>query len=135
VPEVPETPDVPIEVPEVPAEPDEPEPVPPPPPKPNACIDENPILFCLFVLHYTPTMMSTVPLTQVIVIPFKGELGVGEDIVSTWFASNVMALGVKPLNGKEPNTVQELPELGSMLTICAPSAVKSSNEPEESVVV
>jgi hypothetical protein len=109
--------------------------VPPPPPKPNACIDENPILFCLFVLHYTPTMMSIVPLIQVTVIPFNGELGLGADIVSTWFASNVMALGLNPLNGKEPNTVQELEELGSMLIICAPSAVKISNEPEESVVV
>ena len=135
MPEVPETPDVPIEVPEVPAEPEEPEPVPPPPPKPNACIDENPILFCLFVLHYTPTMISIVPLTQVTVMPFNGELGVGEDIVSTWFASNVIGLGLFPLNGKEPNTVQLLAELGSMLIICAPSCVESSNEPEESVVV
>ena len=80
-------------------------------------------------------MISIVPLTQVIVIPFNGELGLAADIVSTWFASNVIGLGLFPLNGKEPNTVQLLAELGSMLTICAPSAVKISNEPDESVVV
>jgi hypothetical protein len=118
VPEEPETPDVPNEVPEVPAEPDEPEPVPPPPPKPKAFIEPNPIV----VLFYTPTMISTVPLVQVIVIPSNGEVGEVEEMVKIWLASNMIAVGLCPLNGKAPKKVALEPELGSMLTICAPSA-------------
>jgi hypothetical protein len=122
VPDEPEVPDVPNEVPEVPAEP-EPEPVPPPPPKPNEFTEPNPIV----VLFYTPTMISTVPLVQVMVIPSKGDVGVDEVMVKIWLASNAIAVGLCPLNGRLPKKVALEEVFGSMLNICAPSARSTVN--------
>ena len=79
--------------------------------------------------------MSTVPDTQVIVIPSKGDCGLDAAKLNICESVNVTGVGVTPLNGKLPVKRQLLPVADCMLITIAPSCLFKTRLPLVNVVV